>query len=204
MQLSFFFSDIFVIFLCKLLTMVPLPPLLKFFYSTSDVVSNGDNMGTIFNPNFLTYTGEDCQLAAGQSVLIIPLQEDKVTPWKTYKSTLFDNRFVRNKNARNLCFVLTNKWVFRTIPIARGTMLNVLLAQPGIHHTMGYMSAYNFNRLKKEEPDYINEPVFDDDDDDDDDNNDDEQPTYTHSASTSRILSCHHTGCCHHVDIIRP
>jgi hypothetical protein len=186
--------------------MVP-PPLLKFFYSTNDVVTSGDNMGTIYNPCCLTYTGADCQLEAGQSALILPFQDDKVSPWKTYKSALFDHRFVRNKNARNLCFVVTNKWVFRAVTIPHGIMLNVLLAHPGIHHTMGYMSAYDLLHLKERNQVQMNndEEEFDEEDQNDAEPEQSPAGTVTQLASASRMVSasCHHS-CCHHVDIIRP
>ena len=126
-------------------------PKLKFFYSNNNIQHSGDNIGTIFDPAGLVNTGEGFWLEAGQSVMVLPLQPDHVSPWKMYKSALFDYRFVRNKTARYLCYILTNQWIYRSVYIQQGALLSWLLGHPGIHHTLGYMSAYDLAHLKKRE-----------------------------------------------------
>jgi hypothetical protein len=206
----------------------PLPPQLKFYYSSAHIQQTGDNTGTIFNPACLVYTGDGFRLDAGQSLMIVPLQPDNVSPWKMFKTALFDHRFVRNKTARTLCYILTNQWMYRSIPIERGSTLNWILAHPGITHTMGYMTAFDLARLKSREHVYKEE---DEDEDEDEGNNDEEDeeentgeghdvapPSSTQDDPISRSISssssthqlssgvCHHarvSSCCHHVDIIQ-
>ena len=201
--------------------MVSLPPepQLKFYYSNNDIHHSGDNMGTIFDPNGLVHTGEGFWLEAGQSVMILPLQPDHCNPWKIYKSALFDNRFVRNKTARNLCYILTNQWIYRSIYIPRGSLLAWLLGHPGIHHTMGYMSAYDLAHLKKRE----NVPKAEDEEDEDEEEEEGEEDNdnvnvvystqeqddpFPSQLSAPRMTpgncASRNTGCCHHVEVIRP
>lgn len=177
-------------------------------------------MGTIFNPDGLVHTDEGFWLEAGQSVMILPLQPDN-SSWKMFKSALFDHRFIRNKSARNLCFILTNKWMHRSIYVQRGSLLSWLLGHPGIHHTMGYMTAYDLAHLKNRK-NVLNEEDEDDDEDEDEvegEEDDDDchvvHPAPAQADPVSRpplaprmtVGSCQPAGnsrCCHHVDIIRP
>jgi hypothetical protein len=202
------------------------PPQLKFFYSNTDIQNNGDNTGTIFNPTCLVHTGESFCLEAGQSVMIVPFQPDQCTPWKIFKSALFDHRFYRNKSPRYLCYILTNQWIYRSVIIQRGTMLSWLLGHPGIHHTMGYMSAYDLTHLKRREHVRQQDENEDEDEDEEEEKEDQQHPPQSdevdhgnnHRTHLAQALNktdsrsflstpgvCHVVGvsrCCHHVDII--
>jgi hypothetical protein len=179
-------------------------PKLKIFHSTPDIKISGDNMTAIFCPQKLVYSEEDFKIYAGETVMVVPLQPDNKGPWQSYRTAMYNHRLVKNKAPKSLCFLLTNRWLWKTIMVTRGCRLDWLLSHPGIHHTMGYLTERDMINIipsvKK------NDDFDDDDDDDDDDENESTLPNaIVHPISPTPRLgtdTCHQ--CCHNVEIIRP
>ncbi len=187
-------------------------PKIKVFYSTSDIKTSGDNQENIFCPSGLIYTGEDFKIYANDTVMIVPLQPDNKGPWQSYRTSLYNHRLVKNKVPKSLCFLLTNRWIWKTISLTRVCRLDWLLAHPGIHHTMGTLTAQDMATINfinknsihpiKEEEDYDN----DEDYDDNEDSNSLPPPPPSEpqpNLSTPRLVTATCQHCCHNVEIIR-
>lgn len=163
-------------------------PKIKVFYSTSDIKTSGDNQENIFCPSGLIYTGEDFKIYANDTVMIVPLQPDNKGPWQSYR------------------------WIWKTLSLTRVCRLDWLLAHPGIHHTMGTLTAQDMATINfinknsihpiKEEEDYDN----DEDYDDNEDSNSLPPPPPSEpqpNLSTPRLVTATCQHCCHNVEIIR-
>ena len=179
-------------------------PKIKIFYSTSDIKSSGDNQEYIFCPSGLIHTGEDFRIFANDSVMVVPFQPDNKGPWQSYRTSLYNHRLVKNKAPKSLCFLLTNRWIWKTILVTRGCRLDWLLAHPGIHHTMSYLTEEDMTAIN-----YINEdniqPVEEDDEEEENSNHSLPPPPSEPQPNlpTPRLVTttCHQ--CCHNVEIIR-
>jgi len=177
-------------------------PTLKYFYSTNDIKLNGDNAGTILNPAGLVYSGNDFHIYAGETIMIVPMQGDRSGPWKIYRSALYNNCFVRNKTAKRLCYIVTNKWIFKHILVARGCLLDWLLSHPGISHTMGYIAPHDMEHINHvyQENEDTDEDTDEDEDDQVDGDGDKVPIQQAPRLTTGMCHQCHR----HNVEVIHP
>jgi hypothetical protein len=184
-------------------------PKIKVFYSTSDIKTSGDNQENIFCPSGLIHTGEDFKIYANDTVMIVPFQPDNKGPWQSYRTSLYNYRLVKNKVPTSLCFLLTNRWIWKTILVTRGCRLDWLLAHPGIHHAMGTLTAQDMATINFINKDSIHPIKEEDYDDDDNDENSDSLPPPSPPSETQpnlptpRLVTSTCPQCCHNVEIIR-
>lgn len=183
-------------------------PKRKYFYSTDMITFSGDNSEAIYNPGEIIYDGDDFRLYAGETIMIIPLQPNGLGPWKSFRTSLYNNKFVKQKSCKYFCILLSNKWIFKSVLVNRGCRLDGLLAHPGIQHTMGFLTPHDLSTIrlhlnKEKEQDEDEEDEEDEDEDVEDGNAsvppNDQEPIQPVPRLTSNICQ----RCCHNVNILR-
>jgi len=99
---------------------------------------NGDNGGFIYSSATQENSGEEFEIRAGESVMIVPRQPDNCGPWKMFSFKYVDNRFWRQSKARKyMSFIVTNHWHAKSIKVYPHTRLQLLFSLPGIQTASG-------------------------------------------------------------------
>jgi hypothetical protein len=160
------------------------------FTGTAASQISGNNQGFIFSPSTLQNQGPSFDIAAGESVYIIPIQPAGHGPFCIYQSVLKNSNLKTYfKCPRVLILRLCNKWLTKSIKIMHNCSLDVILASSGIEHSYGTISYDEFNELMTKHK-YDDDDNDDDDDEDDDDNDDKEPIKSTRSCSCSCSCPC--------------
>lgn len=109
---------------------------------------SGDNNGYIYNPTSLIYLGETFSVLSGEAIMIIPLQPDQHGPWKQYRTSFENGRFLRCKDKEVMSIMIENRFPKQVVQITKGNSLAVFLNQWGIKHKMTFVSDPELKKIE--------------------------------------------------------